>query len=156
VIDKREQTPWLFKQMDAQITYSILQYGDYSILGHQDQITIERKNINDLFSSIGRNHEDFMRKMKVLSEFKSKALVIEATYEQVVHPHKNYSRLEPAAVIGTLAKTISVYNVPVIFAGGRRHAQQFVYSMFVHFINNYSVNIPLDQKIKRTFTPMEL
>ena len=50
-IDTREQKPYAFENAEI----GALQVGDYSIVGLEDYISIERKELSDLISSISRD-----------------------------------------------------------------------------------------------------
>ena len=155
IVDKREQLPWQFTGYDVRLIYAILETGDYSIFGLQNNVCAERKSLSDLFGSLGKGHKVFMDRMKRMRDFECKALVIEATYDRVLHPYKNYSKVHPSSVIGSLSKIAAVYNIPVIFAGGRRNAQSFVYHMFRHYRESkFKVEVKSDPTIKRTFSPI--
>lgn len=156
IVDKREQLPWRFIDHNVQIIYDILTVGDYSLFGYKTSVAVERKSLNDLYSSLNskEKHEDFMRKMERMASYECKALVIESTYERVMHPYNVHSKMNPSSVISTLAKSAAIHNIPVIFACGRRNAQDFVFRMFRYYKESKSeLCMTLDTKLRRTFIP---
>ena len=159
LVDKREQLPWKFVDHNVRIVYDILSVGDYSIFGFKDTVVIERKSLSDLFGSLNSDekHIDFMAKLQRMSTYECKALVIESTYERILHPYNVHSRLHPSSVLGTLAKATAVLNIPVVFACGRRNAQDFVYRMFRHYKDSKTaLRMDIDTKLRRTFTPLSV
>ena len=54
-----------------------LKTGDYSIQGYEDQITFERKSVQDLVGTLCRGRERFERELERMLTFKEKYLLIE-------------------------------------------------------------------------------
>jgi len=131
VIDTREQLPYRFKEKP--VIFASLKAGDYSLKGFEDEIAIERKQLNDLFSSLGKERERFMKEMERLSSYTVKALIIEGNMKDVVSPVKSYSRLHPSSIVGSLVKLI-VMGIPVIFAGGRRMGEELTQRILTKFL----------------------
>jgi ERCC4-type nuclease len=56
-----------------------LKTGDYSIQGYEDQITFERKSVQDLVGTLVSGHTRFLREMERMRSFKAKYILIEHT-----------------------------------------------------------------------------
>lgn len=56
-----------------------LKTGDYSIQGYEDQITFERKSVQDLVGTLTSGHTRFLREMERMRTFKAKYILIEHT-----------------------------------------------------------------------------
>lgn len=56
-----------------------LKTGDYSIQGYEDQITFERKSVQDLVGTLTSGHTRFLREMERMRSFKAKYILIEHT-----------------------------------------------------------------------------
>lgn len=56
-----------------------LKTGDYSIQGYEDQITFERKSVQDLVGTLTSGHSRFLREMERMRSFKAKYILIEHT-----------------------------------------------------------------------------
>ena len=100
LIDTRETHPWLFKDIpglksQGQIVVPTERHGlgtrlgDYTIDGaislrSQWRISIERKSLNDLFSTILSNRDGFEEELENLNIMEYAAVVVEAPLEQVV------------------------------------------------------------------------
>ena len=115
VIDSREQKPWPFpnavvKKLDA---------GDYSLVGFEDQIAIERKEISDLFGTAGRGRRRFERELVRLSTLRYAALVIEANLDQILIQPPIYSKMNPKALAASLMAWSVRFNLHVFFASNR-------------------------------------
>lgn len=81
VIDTREQRPADVAPLKS--VRGTLVTGDYSIKGLEDHIAIERKSLPDLVQSVGRERERFDRVVHRLQAYETKAIVVEATWEQL-------------------------------------------------------------------------
>jgi len=114
VVDTREQKPYRFPRSVTQM----LQTGDYSIQGFEDQVTIERKTKQDAYSSLGGGRARFQREMERLADFDYAAVVIETSLPDFLTPPP-FSRLNPNSAICTLLAWSVRYGVHVFFAGDR-------------------------------------
>ena len=91
IIDTREQQP-LFQrpQKGLNIIHKKLDDGDYSVLGFEDKIFIERKKLSDLLSYIGRERKATVGKLSRVRDFAFKGLIIEVDestlYNQQMYP----------------------------------------------------------------------
>lgn len=86
VRDTREQAPFAFQNVDdrfdvIQIVDQALPTGDYSMVGFEDRISIERKSVSDFYVSIGSDRERFEREAVRLAQMEFAAVVIEGTVE---------------------------------------------------------------------------
>jgi len=127
IIDTREQLPLRFKNVP--IKYQKLEAGDYSLVGFENKgIAIERKSI-DFLPSITRDRERFERELKLLTRFEAKAIVVEASYDGLVHPPIPQVHVSERSIVGTVASIMVTYGVPVLFVGGRKNAAEIVYAL---------------------------
>ena len=78
--------------------------GDYSILGLEELIAIERKSIADLVACcMGENRERFERELHRLRGFRFKRLLILGSRGEI-ELQRYYSRIAPKAVAGHLER----------------------------------------------------
>jgi DNA excision repair protein ERCC-4 len=110
VIDSREQRPYRFDEA----VVKLLPSGDYSLLGYEERVAIERKSKKDAYASLGRGRERFEREVERLSRFEYAAIVVEASL-------KGFSRLNPKTAINSLLAWSVKHGVFVFFAGDRLH-----------------------------------
>lgn len=123
-IDTREQRPYEYPEAETRTLAS----GDYSIVGLEDQVAIERKSKTDAYSSLGHGRARFRREWERLTELDYAAVVIEDTLPGflVRPPH---SKMNPRAALCSLLAWSVRYRVPVYFAGDRDHAQALVHKL---------------------------
>jgi ERCC4-type nuclease len=109
VIDSREQAPYSFRGLIADARHKRrplivrteirgLASGDYSLAGHEDQIAVERKSLDDLYATLGQGRERFERELVRLNELAFAAVVIEAGWSAIVGQPPAHSKLSPKSV----------------------------------------------------------
>jgi len=121
VVDSSEQLPWWESPPTVR---KKLKTGDYSLLGFEDRISIERKSIPDAFKSCGKNRIRFIREWGRLHLMEFAGIVIEGTQQMVLDfiPHKN-SKMRGSQVVGTLKWWEMEYDVDLYFEPGRDAAR---------------------------------
>jgi DNA excision repair protein ERCC-4 len=78
VVDSREQDPWSMEP--CKVTVDGLIVGDYSVLGLESVIAIERKSLADFVGCCGGDRERFQRELDRLRGWPVSAVVIEASW----------------------------------------------------------------------------
>lgn len=137
IIDTREQRPWTFSDFNCETERKGLVTGDYSLVGLEDHISIERKSFDDFLGSIGTGRDRFMREMHRLKAYPVKALIIEATYSEIASGlifANSRSRLTPNHAIGVIDKLIA-QGIPVVLSGSR-YAETRAYNIMRHAHNS--------------------
>ncbi len=128
LVDTRERTPLpLFNQHPNWIggeRQATLKTGDYSIEGMESLLTMERKTLPDAVNSTIANRERFIRACERMAVFRWKAILIEATYEDLKSPYEDQEDLEtgahPNAVCGTLDAIEAKFGIPIIYTTRNR------------------------------------
>ena len=115
VLDTREQQIGRIP-LDIPIVVSKLPFGDLSVVGYEDSIAIDRKQIGDFIGCITWERERFTRLLANLAALDFAAVVVEATIADV-RAKKYRAQVEPAFVLGAAAKITTKYGVPVFFCG---------------------------------------
>ncbi len=118
VIDSREQRPYAF---EGAVTKT-LPTADYSVLGLEDRVGIERKGKSDAFNSLGRNRGRFEREIQRLALYQYGAVVIEATLADFLRPPA-FSQMSARSAARSLLAWSVKYRLPVFFCGDRRHGR---------------------------------
>ena len=120
IVDTREQRGYDF---DPGAIHKKLDAGDYSILGFEDRIAIERKSLDDWIGTLLRGKERFCREVMKLKSYFYAAVLIEASEEDIlVGAYK--SQICPAKLLGlTKQMTYQFAPVDVILAGDRPQAK---------------------------------
>jgi ERCC4-type nuclease len=128
VIDTREKLPYAF---EGAIT-KMLRAGDYSVVGYEDRVAVERKSKADAYSSLGAARSRFQRELERLARLDFAAIVIECSLPELLEPPP-FSQTHPRAVIGTLLGWSVRYRILVVFAGDRDHAQAVTRHLLTKF-----------------------
>lgn len=80
ICDTREQNSLSFRGFrGVETVRSGLKTGDYSVLGYEDQITFERKSVQDLVGTLISGHQRFLKEMERMQTFKAKYILVEHT-----------------------------------------------------------------------------
>ena len=137
VIDTREQHPYEFEGLSAGHRYkhrpwvvtttrATLQSGDYSLQGLESAVSVERKSLQDLYSTIGHSRDRFERELQRLHEgaYHVAAVVVEASWEGILRQPPIWTRLRPQTVFrSVLAWTMRYQKVHWWMTGDRRLAE---------------------------------
>ena len=118
-IDTREQRPWLFENSEVKT----LKTGDYSIIGYEDSIGVERKSLADFVGSIGKNRKRFTAEMVRAGEIRHFCIIVEGSWFDLFTG--NYrSQLLPQSAVGSAIGIMARHGIPVIMAETRKQAEQ--------------------------------
>jgi ERCC4-type nuclease len=140
IIDTREQNPFLFTSIiPAPATVvSTLQTGDYSLQGYENQITVERKSLNDLFSTVGKGRKRFEAELQRMVEYRFAAVVVEADWLTVLRKPPTRSRLNPKTIYASVIAWQIRYGVHFWFCPNREFAQKTTYRLLDRFYKDNS------------------
>lgn len=132
VIDTREKLPYELKIKETALPSQIgtLKTGDYSILGFEDHVAIERKSLLDLLGCIGKHRARFDREISRLEGMFFGALVVEASWRVIEGGHFR-SHIHPNAVVGSLLSWVS-RGIPVLMLDNRDRASEYVSRLLLH------------------------
>ena len=129
IVDTREQNPY-FKSLDYAIVKK-LSTGDYSIKGFEDQITIERKEVDDLLICIGKERKRFQRELERMREFFWKGIVVEG--KEIDLYTSVYSELSPLSIRWSLVSFRIKYGVHIYFAKDRENGERWVHDHLYYY-----------------------
>jgi len=123
VIDTREQTPWTFpkEKKPPEIVRKKLDVGDYSVEGFEHLITIERKSLNDMFSTYSNRLKQFTQRLWEMRQYKYKVIVIECNATAFYKgPRYYHSTKLPAVAYAGMISTFLINKwadngIPYIF-----------------------------------------
>jgi len=132
LVDTREQTPWRFSEA-VTVERVTLPTGDYSLAGFTDRVAIERKSLADLVMCVGPERERFLDEMRRLRAYDVRAVVVEASVDDVL-AHAYRSNTAPQSVIGTTVAIWADYGVPTVWAGDARNAANLVERLFCRIL----------------------
>lgn len=148
-VDTREQAPYGFqdlpvrardrgKRLVVPCEYLGLGQGDYSIVGHAMNLGVERKSLEDLYSTLGQGRDRFERELDRLNSLSRAEVVVEATLEMVCRPKLFRpawrSKMDSRSVWGQIFKWKEVFQkVGWTFAGNRRMGEIATFEILERF-----------------------
>ena len=121
-IDTREQHPLQFLnyKADANQGYKpliirtqtmALKTGDYSLVGYESRIAIERKSLSDAYSTFGQDRERFERELERLAAMEFAAVVIEADWGTILNHPPPHTKFTPKSVFRSITAWEIRYGV---------------------------------------------
>lgn len=123
VADNREKLP-LALDLDLRTIKAKLDTADYSVLGLEHRVAVERKSLSDLTMCVGRERERFERCIQRMLAMETRVLVVEASWASI--ELKQYrAQVTPQAVIGSLYSWMA-RGITVVMAGDRVSAAKAV------------------------------
>jgi DNA excision repair protein ERCC-4 len=126
-IDTREQNPFWFPS-DIPTQIRSLKTGDYSLVGYEDQVAIERKSKSDCYGSLSSGRNRFERELERLKELDFAAIVIESSISEFLLA-PGYSQMNPKSALRSLIAWSVKYRVPVCWGDDRPHAAALTLSL---------------------------
>lgn len=157
IVDSNEDHPWTFQGITSSARQGSreliikthrkrLETGDYSIVGHETEIAIERKSLEDLYGTVAGRRENFekehQRMQQILSFGGVAAVVIEASLDKALDDAPMYTSYKPTALLGTWVWWQMRYGVPWCWCGTRAHAELVCYRMLDAFWRDRNMTIP--------------
>jgi len=121
IVDTREQDPWRLAPL--QMIQGSLPTGDYTIRSMEHVVSIERKSLPDLLGCVGQSRERFDREVQRLLAFPTRALIVEASWQDLERGEWR-SKVMPAAAIGSVLGWVAM-GLPVILAGNHERAGRY-------------------------------
>lgn len=130
-VDTREILP--FDLLGFATMRKTLRTGDYSIVGLEDKLSIERKSYSDAWSSMSAGRARFERCVRRLAELDRAAIVIECGVRELAIQPSRIERVTPASVVGGLISWSCQFRLPIFFCDDRAHAER----VCVRFLASY-------------------
>lgn len=144
IIDRQEKAPYSFTDIRADANrqhrpwivrsrFESLKTGDYSIEGFESAVTVERKSLSDLYTTIGQHRERFEREHERMAEMEFAAVVIEEDWETILRQPPTRSRLPPKNVFRVAVSWMQRYGVPWLAMADRRLAELTTFRLLEKF-----------------------
>jgi ERCC4-type nuclease len=130
LVDTREQHPFDFARFEgwfAGIERRTLGIGDYSISGLEDICVVERKDLADLVHSFTIERPTFIKRLKRMSTYPNKLLVITASLSSVKSRYP-FSPISPNRVLQALIAAFVGWGVPFLCAETHEMGEEIVAS----------------------------
>lgn len=149
-IDTREQAPFPFRSIpvspsvvrvpaavaraasdSSPPTYLVqtqritLATGDYSIVGRTREITIERKSKADLYQTLTRDRDRFVRELDRMTTFQFACVIVEASWRELwTDPPVECGKVQPQSITGSILAWQQRYpRIHWLLADDRRTAE---------------------------------
>jgi DNA excision repair protein ERCC-4 len=125
VADTREQAPYAFDSNRFSVERRALPAGDYSLVGSEERVAVERKSLADFAQTVIRARRRFHEELKKLAACEFGCVVVEGSMRDVIEGAFG-TGAHPNAVFGAAISICVDWGVPVYFCGDRQTAKQFV------------------------------
>jgi DNA excision repair protein ERCC-4 len=142
IIDTREKQyghllPY-FRKNNIQLRRKLLLFGDYTLLGLENKIVIERKSsLDELALNLTKRRQQFKNELMRANAAGAKlVLLIENATQKDIENHNYKSLFRPNAFIGTLNSWHIKYNIDVYFCPNIK----FTAKIILKLINDWRVN----------------
>lgn len=151
VIDTRERSgAYTFERFEkwiAGIERRALKDGDYSILGLERRLTVERKSVADAVQSVMPPHRaNFLARCVRMARYRRRAIVIEGSYATMRSSYDAFTQCQghPNAVVGSYLAIQERWGIPVHFIDNAILAEEFVAHLLTkYYVRNWLVRAGL-------------
>ncbi len=135
--DSREQNPLEFPKSRYPYVENVrvekLDVGDYMVEyidGYRPKVSFERKNLQDLFSTLTSGHKRFKKEIERAKDNDIQLiLVIEGTMSRVLNG-SDYSTVKGIKILRVLITMWLRYGLSFMFFKGRDEMSKFIYEYF--------------------------
>ncbi len=138
LVDSREQNPLSFARFRgwfAGVEVETLKVGDYSVRGLEDVCTVERKDLADLVHSFTVQRSAFVDRLRQMSRYPQRLLVITAPLSQVKSPYP-HSSASPNKITHSLVAALAGLGVPFLCVEthelGEEIVASYLYQVFLY------------------------
>lgn len=134
LVDSREQIPFAFQGYDVDLEPTTLTTGDYSIRGFQNQVSIERKGLDDLVSCLmNGSRQRFEKELSRARGLDFFAIVVEGALSDI-SMGKYRSEMKPQAALQSIITFQVRYRVPFLWCGNRAGAEYMTYWLLAKYL----------------------
>jgi len=130
LVDTREQNPFDFSRFGgwfAGIERRALKVGDYSITGLEEDCAVERKDLPDLVHSLTTERSVFVKRLRLMSRFPRRLLVITASLSEVKSPCAG-SGGRPNRITQSLIAVLAGLGIPFVCSETHELGEEIVAS----------------------------
>ena len=125
VVDTREKAPYTFDPKRFSVERRALPAGDYSLVGSEERVAVERKSLADFAQTVIRARRRFHEELRKLAACEFACIVVEGSMRDVIEGAYG-TGAHPNAVFGAAISICLDWHVPVHFCGDRQSAKQFI------------------------------
>lgn len=133
--DTREKAGYHFFDIhpDIRVIEDTLNTGDYSIMGYEDEITIERKSLEDAYNTFGKGRVRFENELNRMKDYKFAAVMIEADWSTILRSPPFRSAMNPKAVYASVLAWVQRYRVHFFTCPNRAFSERTTYRLLERF-----------------------
>ena len=138
VVDTREQNPFSFARFTgwfSGIEKKALELGDYTVAGLENSCVVERKDLGDLVPSFTVERPVFVERLRRMSAFPDRLLVITAALSQVKSRYE-HSPANPNQITQSLIAALAGLRVPFLSVETHELGEEIVAS-FLYQVHLY-------------------
>jgi ERCC4-type nuclease len=135
VIDTREQNPLSFNADRVDVVIDTLHTGDYSLRGHEAEVAVERKSIDDLVNTLTHGRERFQRELERMQTYVLRVVVVEGSWTDLAQ-HRYHSQAHPSSIFGSMCCMQVDYGVPFSMCETRGIAARVVERLIRRYAEN--------------------
>lgn len=128
LVDRREQLPWAFDGLCVEP--ATIDAGDYTVMGLEGRLAIERKSLSDWIGSISTGRKRFEREMDRLAQLERAVIIVEAHVDDVCAGAYR-SKMHPNAALGSAGSIFARWGIATCFAGSREAAQAIARAILI-------------------------
>ena len=130
IVDTREQNPFSFARFRGWfqgVRRKALKVGDYSVEGLEDVCTVERKDLVDLIHSFTTDRAVFVKRLRAMSRFPHRLLVVTAPLSVVKSRYGAFST-DPNRITQSLIAALAGAQVPFLCVDTHELGEEIVAS----------------------------
>ena len=130
IVDTREQNPFSFARFHgwfAAVEHKALKVGDYSIKGLEQLCTVERKDLPDLITSFTSNRAVFVKRLRQMSQFPHRLLVVTASLSEVKSSYA-HTGASPNKITQSLIAALAGLGIPFLCVDTHHLGEEIVAS----------------------------
>lgn len=146
IIDTREQAPYLFAGLEVETERGTLPTGDYSLVGFEDRVGIERKALDDLVGCLTHDRVRFEKELARARSYELFAVVVEANLDDVIHGRFR-SQMTSKAALGSITALSVRYGVPFLFCGNRKGGEAMTYQLLSKYLREIRERFRYAEKV---------
>ena len=132
VCDSREQNPFPFAGLPVTVSVGTLEAGDYSLVGFERKVAVERKELGDLIQCLSVERDRFERELARLRGYDCAAVVVEAPVADL-RAGRYRSKMSPEAAWQSVLAFSVRYRIPFLFCESRGEANLTAFGILRHF-----------------------
>lgn len=131
------------------VTRAKLDTGDYSLLGFESVIAVERKaSLTELVGNLSADRERFEKELQRAMDLKYFYVVIEAPFHLLMAGQYR-SMMDRHAAVQSIVAFMERYCIPFIFAGNRIAGEYLTWSILHQFLRSQKTLIPPAENMTR-------